>query len=440
MAERAQFLDDFAGIGRVAVELAAEALAVLLAVEIDLSLLEEIIEFVEGDAVGKGLGKEVVFVHFLEEFDARAVGNFVGAGIFESVGAFGGNPAALAEAGVLDLEAFLARGALAQEIEQDFAGDIRAQEGAEFVTETRIRGGVDAGFGIHDMDPAGTVGDNGDLLVFEGAAGLGAEFGAVEPHGLGDQPPVVGEDAVVNVDKVLGVQRSGDKEDVFEGDAAEDVECGGIERGQRYAFAGAPVVAGHVAEGVHRLDRFGFPVRDDIGGILVQAEVAADIEIEVELIAFVAEQSVAPGDGFGRDVRGETGEFAILGREAPRLEIEVERVVVHDELLEAQNAAIGRELGEIGKPGVRAPGPDARRHEVGEHERIKQARKYEDFHVGKCAGRGIFLEARGGHGGKRLRIHCPQDSAEPARRQPFWDCGGCAVRGESVGIWKRPSM
>lgn len=107
----------------------------------------------------------------------------------------------------------------------------------------------------------------------------------------------------MDVHEVLRMQRGGEQEDVVERNAAQDRERGGVERGERDAFAGALGMAGLVAERVHGLDGFGLPVRDDAAGVLVEAEVPADVEVEVEPVAFVAEQGVALGDGVGRDER-----------------------------------------------------------------------------------------------------------------------------------------
>jgi hypothetical protein len=82
------------------------------------------------------------------------------------------------------------------------------------------------------------MGDDGDLLVADGALGLVGDFGAVEPHAFGDEPAVVGDDAVLDVEIVLGVQGGQNHVDVFEGDAADDEGGGGVEGGQGDALAG----------------------------------------------------------------------------------------------------------------------------------------------------------------------------------------------------------
>lgn len=149
-AEGAQFFDDLAGAGVVAVEFAAERAAVFFFFQIDVPGAEEVVELVERNAVGQGLGEKVVLVHFGEELLASGVGDLEGTGVFEGVGAFGGNPAALAAADVLDLEAGLARGALAEEVEQDLGIDLGLQEGAELLLEALVGGVVDARLGIDD--------------------------------------------------------------------------------------------------------------------------------------------------------------------------------------------------------------------------------------------------------------------------------------------------
>ena len=79
LAKSVQFLDDLAGVGVIAVHLARETLAVFFLVEVNLALLEEFIKLVERNAVGHGLGEEIVFFHFRQQFAPGAVGYLEGA-------------------------------------------------------------------------------------------------------------------------------------------------------------------------------------------------------------------------------------------------------------------------------------------------------------------------------------------------------------------------
>ncbi len=95
-----------------------------------------------------------------------------------------------------------------------------------------------------------------------------------------------------DVDEVLRVQRRGHEEDVAQRDPAHDEQRRRVERGQRDALAGAGRVVRLVAEGVHGLDGLGLPVGDDVALVLVEAEVRADVDVEVVLVALVAEEGV----------------------------------------------------------------------------------------------------------------------------------------------------
>lgn len=173
--------------------------------------------------------------------------------------------------------------------------------------------------------------------------------------------------------------------------------------GQRDALAGASGVALAVAEGVHGLDGFRLPVGDGVGGVLFQSEVAADVDVEVVLVALVAEEGVALGEDVEVDEVAEARQLAFLGGEAPGVEVEVELVVVHDELLEAQDAAVGAELLHLGEPGVVAPFPDPGGHDVGEDETVEQVGEDEDLHVGEAGGGRIEFELVAGRG--RVVLH-----------------------------------
>ncbi len=100
---------------------------------------------------------------------------------------------------------------------------------------------------------------------------------------------------MAGIDEVLGVQRRGHEEDVAQRDPPHDEQGRGIESRQGDAFAGAGRVVRLVAEGVHGLDGLRLPVGDDVALVLVEAEVGADIDVEVVLVAFVAEERVRLG-------------------------------------------------------------------------------------------------------------------------------------------------
>ena len=118
----------------------------------------------------------------------------------------------------------------------------------------------------------------------------------------------------------------------------------------------------------------------------------ADVDVEVVLVALVAEQGVRLRQGGGVDVLPEAGQLALLVRQAPGVEVEVEGVVVHDVLLQPLDAAVRGHGLEAFEPGVVAPGPDAGRHDVGEHERVHQLGEDEHLHVGERHRRGLALE------------------------------------------------
>ena len=86
---------------------------------------------------------------------------------------------------MLNLKTALPFGVLAQKIEQDFRRDLGVQEVAEPLAEMLIGRLVDTSLRIHRMDPPRAVRHHGDLFVFKGAPGLGAQFSTVEPHVFG---------------------------------------------------------------------------------------------------------------------------------------------------------------------------------------------------------------------------------------------------------------
>ena len=201
------------------------------------------------------------------------------------------------------------------------------------------------------------------------------------------------------------MQGSGNQKNVIQGDLAQNIERRGIERRQRDTFAGALLVTGQKAESVHRLHRFCLPVRDDVAGVFVEAEVTADIQIKVEPIAFIAKKRIAAGNSLAVHEGCKPLEFPFLRGQTPCLEIEVKCVVIHDVLLQPLDTPVGRQLGEVGKPRIFPPLPDARRHQIGQHQRKKQVGKNKNFHIGQGGRRGVFFEAVDGDWRERSCAH-----------------------------------
>ena len=222
--------------------------------------------------------------------------------------------------------------------------------------------------------------------MLERAARLLGDDGGVCPHGLRDETAVVREDARVDVEKVLRVEGRGHEVDAVEGQTAHHERGGGVESGERYALAGADGVAFLVAKGVHRLNRLSLPVGDHVARVLVETEVAADVDVVVVGVAVVAEEGVGRGDFVGGEEGREAGEFAFLVGEAPGLEVEVEGVVVHDVLAKTLEALLRAHLADAVKPREIAPGPEARGENVREHEGVHQFGEHEDLHVGERHG------------------------------------------------------
>ena len=248
------------------------------------------------------------------------------------------------------------------------------------------------------MNPAGTVRDDGDALVFERPTRLCGDLRAVEPHRFGHDSAVVGEDAGVDVEEVLRVQGRRHQEDVFQRNLPDDEQCCGVKRGERDALAGTGCETVLVAEGVHCFDRLRFPIRDHVTVILVQSEMLSDSNVEIVGVPLIAEKRVGTGNLLWREEIAESFQFSLLPRQAPRLQIEVEDVVVHDELLDALDALVGAHGGEIVEPGILTPPPNTRRENVRQDQTVHQFGKDEQLHIGERHGGGLAFGETVVHG------------------------------------------
>ena len=306
------------------------------------------------------------------------------------------------------LETLLHVAFVPQEIPHDLVGERRVQERLQLGGKPLIDILRHRRLAAHGMHPAGLVRHHRDLLVLQRAPGLRRQRGAIAPHLLRHQPPVVRQDPLLQVHVVLRVQGRGHQVDVLERDPHHHEQRRRIQRRQRDAFPGAGRVAGLVAKGVHRLDRLGLPVGDRVGRVFIQAEMGPDIQVEVVFVALIPEQGIGLADDLLVQERAEPGDFTLLRRQPPRVEVEVEGVVVHDVLPEAGDPAIGLHLGQPREPGVLAPCPDARRHQVGQQERDHQLGKDEDFHVRqRHRRRPHFQFTRGVHWGRMMKHRRP---------------------------------
>ena len=206
------------------------------------------------------------------------------------------------------------------------------------------------------------------------------------------------------------MQRRGHEVDLVQRHPAHHEKRGRVQGGERHALAGAGAVSVTVDERVHGLHGLGLPVRNDVGGVLIQAEVAPDIDVEIVLVSGIAEEGVALADGLLIDERREPGQFLLLGGQAPGVEVEVELVVIDDELFEALHAPVNGLFLQVLEPGIFAPGPHPRRHDVGQHQAVQQVREDEDLHVGQGHRGGKLLEfsagdrVRSGGGGCHVHI------------------------------------
>ncbi len=178
----------------------------------------------------------------------------------------------------------------------------------------------------------------------------------------------------------------------LEGDAPDYEQGGRIQGGQGDAFSSSKGVRGFVAEGIHGLHGLGLPIGDDIAFVLVQAEVRANIDVEVVLVAFVAEKGVGLRQRFRAHIILEPFHLPLLGGKPPGVEVEVERVVVHDVLLQPGDATVGCHRLDAREPGIVTPLPDTGRHDVGQHAGVHQLGKDEHFHVGERHRRGLALQ------------------------------------------------
>ena len=83
-------------------------------------LTEEIIEFIQHDAIIERFREKLVLIQFIEQFRARGVADLEGAGVLVGIDLFGRDVMRVALHLVPELKAALQAGMLSQEIEQDF--------------------------------------------------------------------------------------------------------------------------------------------------------------------------------------------------------------------------------------------------------------------------------------------------------------------------------
>ncbi len=97
---------------------------------------------------------------------------------------------------------------------------------------------------------------------------------------------------------------------------------------------------------------------------------AADIDIKVVFITFIAEECIALGQYCCIDIPGETCQFFFLGSQTPRVEIKVETEAVHDILFGAEQSAVIVHVTHTRKPGFVTPLPGQGRHDICKHQGI----------------------------------------------------------------------
>jgi len=399
------------GIGYGRLDKCFEDLPVLRFGEVGAALREELVKAVAADSAGKIIRDKILVGDLCEQLVERLVGDSVVAAVLILEEDLGLCELGLAVTVTADLEVFLVFAAGAQEIGEGGQGEVGLEIRGQAACKVLVGFFVNCGVFIQAMDIAGGVSDDCGVLVSQGALGLVGDGGPVEPHSLCDEPSIVGQDAVLEVDEVLGVQRGEDHINILEGDAADDKGGGGVERGEGDALAGGAFVAGLSAKCVHRLDGLGLPVGYDVGVVLVEAEVPADVNIEVVFVAVVAEQGVALSYFVGGDEGLEPGKLFGLGGEAPGLKVEIEVKLVHYELLEAHQSFVAAFAFELFEAVEVAPGPYNGAHNVGQDEAVHQFRKYEDLHIGKGHRRTVFFQL--------IRLHnCTSTDSFPDRIKP----------------------
>ena len=100
--------------------------------------------------------------------------------------------------------------------------------------------------------------------------------------------------------------------DAVEWEPADDERRRRVEPRQGNAFAGSDGVPRLVAEGVHCLDGLRLPVRNGVARVLVEAEVAAYVNVVVVDVTLIAEERVGLYDRFGGEEGREPVELALL--------------------------------------------------------------------------------------------------------------------------------
>ena len=233
---------------------------------------------------------------------------------------------------VTELKIFLPVTMSPKEIGNHKQIDVAGKELSQPAAETPAGLFIYSGVIIQTVNVAGAVGEGCDVFVSKGPLCLFGYGRTVEPHRLGNKSSVVRQYTILNINEVLRVKRGQYHKDIFQRYPAYDKCRSGIKGRQRNTLTGLFCIAVSVNKGVHRLDRLGLPVRDDITVVFIQSEVFADIHIKIVLVALVAEQCVAPGYIFGRNKPFKTLQLFVLTGKPPGLKVKIKLVFIHYEL------------------------------------------------------------------------------------------------------------
>ena len=202
-----QLFHHVARLAALAIELRREAFDIGGLADVHMALLEEVVELVQGKASLYRSGIELVLINFCQQMIAGRVAHLELAVMLIGVNFLRRDITRLSMHIVANLKTLLQSAAFAQEIRHDFSRDVGGQISAQALLESLVYHRRNRCLRIHTVQIAGVVRDDSDLLMSQSPRGLGRLLGAVEPHILCNDPAVVGQDAVVQRDKVLRVQR-----------------------------------------------------------------------------------------------------------------------------------------------------------------------------------------------------------------------------------------